>query len=74
MKPIVHGLERKYQDRIGFVYLDIDDSAADELKRQLGYRSMPQFFLVDGNGQILETWFGLVTAEQFEPAFQRALH
>jgi hypothetical protein len=44
MKPIVHGLEAKYSDKIGFVYLDIDDPNTAKLKTELGYIGQPHFF------------------------------
>ena len=37
MRPVVHGLEDRYKDSIGFVYLDIDDRATNPLKEQLAY-------------------------------------
>jgi hypothetical protein len=54
MKPIVHGLEAKYSDRIGFVYLDIDNPGTESLKKTVGYRVQPHYFLVDGEGNVLQ--------------------
>jgi len=73
MKPIVHGLQAKYSDRIGFVYLDIDDPGTADLKKALGYRVQPNFFLVDGNGRVLKQWLGRVSEAEFIEAFERAL-
>jgi thioredoxin-related protein len=73
MKPIVHGLEAKYTGRIGFVYLDIDDPNTDPLKQALGYQAQPHFFLIDGEGTILQQWLGLVKEETFVSAFEAAL-
>jgi hypothetical protein len=73
MIPIVHGLEAKYNDRIGFVYLDIDDNATDPFKRELGYLVQPHFFLVDANGNVVKSWLGRVSAEELEQALQGAL-
>ncbi len=73
MKPVVHGLEALYGDRIGFVYLDIDDPATQPLKTELGYRVQPHFFLVDGEGHILASWLGPVSQADFVSAFEAAL-
>jgi len=73
MIPIVHGLQAKYEDRIGFVYLDIDDAATAEFKRALGYRVQPHFFLVDAEGQVVKSWLGRVSEAELEQALQSVL-
>lgn len=73
MKPIVHGLEAQYTDRMVFTYVDIDDPQAATVKAALGFRAQPQFVLLDGQGQVLKTWFGFVEAADFEAAFAAAL-
>lgn len=74
MKPIVHGLEARYSDRIGFVYLNVEDPNTDALKQDLGFRYMPYFVLLDGDGNILQQWAGLVTEADFVAAFESALN
>jgi len=69
MAPIVHGLENEFSGKIDFVYLDIDDSANSEFKKQLDFKYQPQFVLVDGQGTVLMQWFGPVSAEDFRTAF-----
>jgi hypothetical protein len=73
MKPIVHGLEAKYGDRIQFTYLDIDDSRTDSFKTALGFRVQPQYFLLDGSGNVVKEWFGFVPEEELAAAFEGAL-
>ena len=70
MAPIVHGLESEYSDEVIFSYLDIDDSANNDFKKQLGYKYQPHFFLVDGQGNIVMQWLGPVSAEDFRSAFE----
>ena len=53
MAPIVHGLEVEYFGKVKFAYLDVDDPANDEFKKALGYRVQPHFFLLDGDGNIV---------------------
>lgn len=66
MAPIMNGLEEKYQDRIIFTYLDIDDPGNDLFKDVLGYKNQPQVFLLDGEGRILHQWKGFTLIENFE--------
>jgi hypothetical protein len=66
---VVHGLEVEYFDKINFVYLDIDDSRTDEFKRQLGYRVQPHLFLLDGDGNIIQQWLGIVPAADLRSGF-----
>lgn len=73
MAPIVHGLEAKYQGRIIFTYLDIDDPATASFKQALGYRVQPHFFLLDANGNIIEQWLGYVKEDVFVSAFEAGL-
>jgi thioredoxin-related protein len=73
MKPIVHGLEARYADRMVFTYLDIDDARTDAFKAALGFRVQPQFFLLDGAGNILKQWFGFVPEEELAAAFEAVL-
>jgi len=73
MIPIVHGLQAKYSNRIGFVYLDIDDAATRPFKQELGYRVQPHFFLLDAEGNVVQSWLGGISAEELEQAMQKVL-
>ena len=70
---MVHGLEAKYFGRIKFSYLDASDSNTIDFQRQLGFRYQPEFYLVDGNGNVLEKWVGFVPQETFESGFAKYL-
>lgn len=61
MAPVVHGLEQIYNQRVDFFYLDIDDPEVDDLRRELIYFGPPTIILLDGEGEIVNTWVGLVT-------------
>ena len=73
MKSVVHGLEATYNDRITFVYLDIDDPRNDDLKRELNYRVQPHFILLDADGNLTNQWFGVVPEAEFVNAFEQIL-
>ena len=68
----MHGLEQQYGDKVNFAYLDIDDSRTDDFKRQLGFRVQPHLFLLDGNGQVIQQWLGLVGKDELEAALKAA--
>ena len=73
MAPVVHGLEAKYHTDMNFVYIDIEDPASDSFKRELGYLYQPNIFLVDGEGNILNTWLGIVPSSTLENAILSAI-
>jgi hypothetical protein len=73
MRPIVHGLEAEYGDRIQFTYLDMDDPQTDNIKQQLGFVWRPHFYLLDEEGNILQQWVGGVREKEFVEAFEAAL-
>ncbi|HJW90375.1 MAG TPA: hypothetical protein VJ436_07015 [Anaerolineales bacterium] len=73
MAPIVHGLEAQYNGRINFVYLDIDDPANNGFKETLGYGYQPHFFLIDGEGIILNQWIGPVEEAELTAALEASL-
>ncbi len=73
MAPVVHGLEDEYYQRMKFAYLDVDDSRNDTFKAQLGFRYQPHFFLLDGDGNILQQWVGTVSEQALREAFEAAL-
>lgn len=69
MAPMVHGLEAQYAGRIKFTYLDADDARTQDFQRTLGFRYQPEFYLLDGQGSVLQKWVGFVSQEQFESVF-----
>jgi len=69
MAPMVHGLEAQYAGKIKFVYLDIDDPANQDAKRDFGFVYQPEFYLLDGQGNVLQKWVGSVPQDQFEAVF-----
>jgi len=72
MAPVVHGLEARYSDRIAFIYLDIDDPRTAPFKSRLGYLVQPHIFMLDGPGEILQQWLGMVSEADLEAALLAA--
>ncbi|MEW6092620.1 MAG: hypothetical protein AB1531_01520 [Chloroflexota bacterium] len=73
MAPIVHGLEAEYFGRINFVFMDADDPATFDFQRALGFAVQPEFYLLNGEGNVLFRWFGYVQADDFRSVFDQQL-
>lgn len=69
MAPMVHGLEAKYFGKIKFSYIDADDPNTFDIQRTLGFRSQPEIYLLDGDGNLLQKWFGYTSEQEFETVF-----
>jgi hypothetical protein len=41
-----------------FTYLDADDPNTREFQRALGFVYQPEFYLLDGQGNLLKKWVG----------------
>ncbi len=67
---MVHGLQAKYEGKIQFTYLDIDDPNTRSFKQALGYRVQPHFFLLDANGKTVKEWLGYVQESDLVTAFE----
>jgi thiol-disulfide isomerase/thioredoxin len=72
MSPIVQSLATEFEDQVLFTYLDIDDPATEALKKQLNFKIEPQFFLLNGQGQVIHQWTGSVPAEELRNALAEA--
>jgi thioredoxin-like negative regulator of GroEL len=73
MAPVVHGLEAEYYGKIKFAFLDADDPATQPFQREFGFRAQPEYYLVDGNGQVIKKWVGFVPADDFRSIFKQTL-
>ena len=62
-----------WAEEINFVYLDIDDPANTDFKRELGFGYQPHLFLLDGDGNILQQWVGFVDDATLAQAFSGAV-
>jgi thioredoxin-related protein len=69
MNPVVDGLRQAYEGQVTFTLVDIDEPDSKELKQKYNFRAQPYFVLLDGEGNVVQTWFGIVPVETFEDAF-----
>ncbi len=60
MKPIVHGLGRKYEGTIDFLYLNVGEPRTAAARRQLQFNSTPQIMLLNPDGTKFREWVGIV--------------
>ncbi len=72
MAPVINGLEPRFSGQINFVYLDLEDPANSMLKILAENQVPPIIFLLDGQGNILKHWRGLVEPVELEQALQSA--
>ena len=73
MAPMVHGLEAEYYGRVTFSYLDADDPNTESFQRALGFVYQPEFYILDGEGNVLKKFVGFVNEETFRQAFDEYL-
>ncbi len=59
MKPVVHGLERRYKGRLDVLYFDISDAKYADVQRKLKFRSTPHLILLTKDGNRVTEWMGV---------------
>jgi thioredoxin-like negative regulator of GroEL len=70
MNPVVNGLQKEYDGQVTFNLVDIDLPDSRSLKQQYGFRAQPYFVLLDGDGNVTKTWYGIVLEDDFRKAFE----
>ena len=61
MIPMVHGLQKRYTDKIDFIYLNADDEATAAARDKYEFVGTPQFVLLDPSGrQVGKALFGML--------------
>ena len=73
MAPVVHGLEREYEGRIDFLYLNVADARNDSAERALGFRSTPHFFFLRADGSIADAAQGVMPGDSLRLRLDRLL-
>ena len=73
MKPIVDGLETEYAGRVAIVRLNIDDPNTAEAKATYKFRLQPYYVLLNGEGQVVDTWTSGQAKTLFDEAFATVL-
>jgi len=71
---MVHGLEKAYGERIAFIRVNILHPESASLMDQFSFSATPEFYLVDGQGEILGAWDEGVEEAELQQAFDQALN
>jgi hypothetical protein len=72
MMLIVDGLEVEFEGRVPVFRLNANEDANAQLQAGYGMRGHPAFVVLDGNSQVIESFFGPQTAESFRAAMSTA--
>jgi hypothetical protein len=70
---MVHGLEREYEGRIEFVRANIHNDDTIDIQEKYGFSATPEFFLVDGEGNVLAHWDDGITLANMRETFDDVL-
>ena len=73
MAPVVHGLEKQYEGRIDFVYLNVTVARNDSAERALGFRSTPHFFFLRSDGSTSDAAQGVIPGDSVRLRLDRLL-
>lgn len=73
MAPVVHGLEKEYEGRVDFLYLNVAEARNDSAERALGFRSTPHFFFMSANGSTVDAAQGVMPADSVRLRLERLL-
>ena len=61
MIPMVHGLQKRYEGKVDFVYLNAEDDATAAARDKYEFVGTPQFVLVDATGrQVGKQLYGML--------------
>jgi hypothetical protein len=55
LKPVVDGLEKDWQGG-SILQLEMENPAAREFARSIGFTNTPSFFLYDASGALVRRW------------------
>jgi thioredoxin-like negative regulator of GroEL len=73
MKPVVHGLEKRYAAQLDVLYFDISDKKYHDARRKLKSDTTPHFILLRANGDRVRDWTGVIPEETLRSAIDRLL-
>jgi len=68
--PVVLSLDSQYNNRMNFIYLDVDDPGTETIRSKLDYRviAKPRIYLLDSQGIVFRDWTGYVLLEELQEA------
>ena len=72
MRPVVNGLEQRYDGRVRFTTLDFYDRANQAAVRKYRVVYHPTFVVLDGAGEVIQIFRGYTGATDLDAALARA--
>jgi hypothetical protein len=63
----VNGLQSEFEQDVTFVRLNAAESDVEALQQQLALRGHPSLAILDGDGQVIQRYFGAQSAETLRP-------
>ncbi len=72
MRPVVHGLEQQYGDRVAFAGVDYNNRANRELVQQYRVVGHPTFVVVNTAGEVVGQFVGYTPEADLEAALEKA--
>lgn len=65
MRPVIHGLQDRYRDKVDFIYLDIDAANTKDLQKTLGFTGLrPTLIFVTPEGTEMDRLVGVQASDQ----------
>ena len=65
-KPIVDGIERKHEDQLTVIRLNVQDPAGAALLDQFEFRATPTFIFFDPEGEEVQRWVGAILSAEVD--------
>ena len=72
MRPIVNGLEGKYSGLVSFRVIDFYARENQELVKRYRVAYHPTFVVLDGDGDVIRTFFGSTAEATLDAALRTA--
>jgi hypothetical protein len=73
MRPVVNGLKQKYGNQVRFGDLDFDNKSNQPTIEKYRIVGHPSFVIVDGQGNLVKRWIGIVTVVDLESVLTQVI-
>ena len=71
MRPVVHGLDQRYGDRVAFVSIDHENRANAALLDRYRVRGYPTVVVLGASGELAKRFVGLTEVGTLETAIRQ---
>lgn len=70
----MNGLETTYGQQMTFTRLDVDEPENEDFQQQFRLRGHPSVAIVNANGETVQTFVGVQSAETLTPIIEQAIN